>query len=233
METRRASKRHAHAEGGGRANACRYVCLHAPWNDGRTCVREPGHGWLGSRGLGSIGHSYGNVSNYRTELCLPEPKTLSANQCWYDVEEEREAIRDSVLVVRGARREAGGRLDSAISTVRRSPATGLPMGERGNEATRSAEFPPGAEEIESNDTRVRPVPWTSHSVRSVSWLRAARIDPCPPCHRNTSPVCEQKFGSVCVTTEAGKTARVIGAATASARMAEEYLERRKVGERES
>lgn len=25
-------------------------------------------GWVGSRGLGSIGHSYGNVSNYRTEL---------------------------------------------------------------------------------------------------------------------------------------------------------------------
>lgn len=39
-----------------------------------VCVREAGHGWVGrSGGLGSIGHSYGNVSNYRTEpLARPE-----------------------------------------------------------------------------------------------------------------------------------------------------------------
>lgn len=60
-----------------------------------VCMREPGgHGWVGrSGGLGSIGHSYGNVSNYRTELLARPEDPVSVNQRWpCDVEEaKREA----------------------------------------------------------------------------------------------------------------------------------------------
>lgn len=57
------------------AKGCAIACTR-PRKRARACVcvREPGHGWVGrSGGLGSIGHSYGNVSNYRTEpLARPE-----------------------------------------------------------------------------------------------------------------------------------------------------------------
>lgn len=47
------------------------------------------------RGLGSIGHSYGNVSNYRTELLAEDPVGQPVSV--HDVEEEREAFLDPTL----------------------------------------------------------------------------------------------------------------------------------------
>lgn len=90
-----------------------------------VCMREPGgHGWVGrSGGLGSIGHSYGNVSNYRTELLARPEDPVSVNQRWpCDVEE--------------AKREAGSgtSLRSALlrPSVRPSDAPPIEEGE-GNE----------------------------------------------------------------------------------------------------
>lgn len=54
-----------------RARVCTYVCTCVC-----ACVNLVTGGWVGrSGGLGSIGHSYGNVSNYRTELLARAPKT--------------------------------------------------------------------------------------------------------------------------------------------------------------
>jgi len=69
---------------------------------------------------------------------LPEPKTLSANQCWRDVEEEREAfpdlLREKARKMKRKRKREGRKRERAredhcasiISTPRPLPLTGMP-----------------------------------------------------------------------------------------------------------